>query len=269
MSRASIGVATVVALAADLPSAAVRDTAALGMPSARPLAFPVPGRLLVEAPPFGLAIIEHDGRMVRLGTGTTRHGRRMARAWPPRTAGPWPRLTRWARCAGPTGDRRARRRRSQIGRLTGGALPTAAASPCASSLMMAVAITPWPTGSGSPVPGGVRVRLGSSRGRIATAPPCRRCRGSTDPLDFASRTACAPGRSAMVGRRHHARRDLRKHRPDLRRQARSTSAPSANVAAQPLPVRSLRRRPTCPRPPRLQAWNESRHACPGARSARR
>ena len=68
ISRASIlGLATVVALAADLPSAAVRDTPALPMATARPLTLPVPGRLLVEAPPFGLAIVEHDGRIARLG----------------------------------------------------------------------------------------------------------------------------------------------------------------------------------------------------------
>jgi hypothetical protein len=35
--------------------------------SSRPLALPAPGRLLVEAPPFGLAIVEQDGRVRRLG----------------------------------------------------------------------------------------------------------------------------------------------------------------------------------------------------------
>jgi hypothetical protein len=35
--------------------------------SAASLALPVPGRLLVEAPPFGSAIVAQDGRIVRLG----------------------------------------------------------------------------------------------------------------------------------------------------------------------------------------------------------
>jgi WD40 repeat protein len=62
-----VGVVAVGVLAVDFPRAAVRDTPALRGSTARPLALPVPGRLLVEAPPFGSAIVEHDGRVVRLG----------------------------------------------------------------------------------------------------------------------------------------------------------------------------------------------------------
>jgi WD40-like Beta Propeller Repeat len=68
MTRAlGLVLATVVALAGDLPGAAVQAMPELRMPTAGPLALPVQGRLLVEAPPFGLAIVEHDGRIARLG----------------------------------------------------------------------------------------------------------------------------------------------------------------------------------------------------------
>jgi len=62
-----LGLAAAVVLGAAVPSGVVRELSSPRVRTARPLALPVPGRLLVEAPPFGSAIVEHDGRVVRLG----------------------------------------------------------------------------------------------------------------------------------------------------------------------------------------------------------
>ena len=161
---------TVVALAADLRSVAVQDMPALRVPAARSLALPVPGRLLVEAPPFGLAIVEHDGRIAQLGNWYDA-------AWSPDGARVAAIYGRTLAVLDETGTVRWIDRRPANApptqpdwRLTGGALPTAAAGRRASSLMMAGAIAPWQTGFSSPVPGGARACRDSSPGRVVMAP---------------------------------------------------------------------------------------------------